>query len=198
MRDRRRGVRALLRPAAGAARDRRGGARARAPSPAGPAGATAASCSPASPPSTTTRASASASSARRRCTRGRSRPSATSYELATELGAGDAVRQRGHAARGGVGGGGASTCAATRQALREDGFPGEVVEREELPAALRRGRPRGVPDRARRRAPPGALVPPAGRRRRGRRRADPRRRDGGGCKRLLTAGNLALVTPLVT
>ena len=46
-------------------------------------------------------------------------------------------------------------------ALREDGFPGETVEREDLPPALQRSGLVGA-YRPRRRAPPRALVPAAG------------------------------------
>ena len=59
------------------------------------------------------------------------------YELAAELGAGER-EARGHAARGRVGGGGRARAPPRRGAARGR-LPGEVVEHEELPAALRRG-----------------------------------------------------------
>ena len=180
MRDRRRGVRALLRPPARAARHRHGGARARTRWPAARAGATAASCSPAWPRSTTTPASASAPSARVRCTRARSPRSRTctswprSSAPATPSGGSGCCAWPCRRTR-------PSTCAATREALREDGFPGEVVEHDELPAALRRGGLVALPHRERRRAPPGALVPPAG-------RAPPRRPARGSARAARCAG----------
>ena len=59
------------------------------------------------------------------------------YELAEELGAGDAVRQVG-LLRLAVSEKEAEHVRAHAAALREDGFPGETVEREDLPPALRR------------------------------------------------------------
>jgi gamma-glutamylputrescine oxidase len=58
------------------------------------------------------------------------------YELAAELGAGDAVRQVG-LLRLAVSEEEAEHVREHAAALREDGFPGETVEREDLPAALR-------------------------------------------------------------
>ena len=89
------------------------------------------------------------------------------YELAAELGAGDSLRQVG-LLRLAVSEEEAEHVRDHARALADDGFPGEVVERDELPPALRKHRPRRLPDRPRRRAPPGALVPaPCGRRRAG-------------------------------
>ncbi len=59
------------------------------------------------------------------------------YELASELGAGDAVRQVG-LLRLAVSEGEAEHVRDHAAALRADGFPGDTVEREELPPALRR------------------------------------------------------------
>ena len=59
------------------------------------------------------------------------------YELAKELGAGDAVRQVG-LLRLAVSGEEAEHVRDHAAALRADGFPGELVERDELPSALRR------------------------------------------------------------
>jgi gamma-glutamylputrescine oxidase len=59
------------------------------------------------------------------------------YELAEELGAGDAVRQVG-LLRLAVSEEEAEHVRAHAAALREDGFPGETVERDDLPAALQR------------------------------------------------------------
>ena len=65
-----------------------------------------------------------------------------------------------------------TTCAARRRAARRR-LPGaSCVERDELPAALRRARER-LPDRPRRRPAPGALDPRARARRRAGRRAHP-------------------------
>jgi glycine/D-amino acid oxidase-like deaminating enzyme len=57
------------------------------------------------------------------------------YELAAELGAGDAVRRVG-LLRVAVSDDEAEHVRAHAAALREDGFPGRVVEREQLPPAL--------------------------------------------------------------
>jgi gamma-glutamylputrescine oxidase len=59
------------------------------------------------------------------------------YELAEELGAADAVRRTG-LLRVAVSDDEAEHVRAHAQALRDDGFPGELLERDELPAALRR------------------------------------------------------------
>jgi gamma-glutamylputrescine oxidase len=59
------------------------------------------------------------------------------YELAAELGAGDAVRRVG-LLRLAVSEDEAEHVRAHAAALREDGFPAELVERDELPPALRR------------------------------------------------------------
>ena len=59
------------------------------------------------------------------------------YELAAELGAGDALRQVG-LLRLAVSEEEAEHVREHARALREDGFPGEAVEREDLPPALRR------------------------------------------------------------
>ena len=59
------------------------------------------------------------------------------YELASELGAGDAVRQVG-LLRLAVSEEEAQHVRDHAAALRADGFPGDTVEREELPPALRR------------------------------------------------------------
>jgi gamma-glutamylputrescine oxidase len=59
------------------------------------------------------------------------------YELAAELGAGDALRRVG-LLRLAVSEEEAEHVRAHVRALRDDGFPGEFVERDELPAALRR------------------------------------------------------------
>lgn len=59
------------------------------------------------------------------------------YELAAELGAGDALRQVG-LLRLAVSDEEAEHVRAHASALREDGFPGETVEREDLPPALQR------------------------------------------------------------
>jgi gamma-glutamylputrescine oxidase len=59
------------------------------------------------------------------------------YELAAELGAGDAVRRVG-LLRLAVSEDEAEHVRDHAAALREDGFPGEIVERDELPPALRR------------------------------------------------------------
>jgi glycine/D-amino acid oxidase-like deaminating enzyme len=58
------------------------------------------------------------------------------YELAAELGAGDVVRRIG-LLRLAVSEDEAEHVRAHAAALREDGFPGELVERDELPPALR-------------------------------------------------------------
>ena len=59
------------------------------------------------------------------------------YALAAELGAGDALRQVG-LLRLAVSEEEAEHVREHARALRDDGFPGEVVERDELPPALRR------------------------------------------------------------
>jgi gamma-glutamylputrescine oxidase len=59
------------------------------------------------------------------------------YELADSLGAGDALRRVG-LLRLAVSQDEAEHVRAHAAALRDDGFPGELVERDELPAALRR------------------------------------------------------------
>jgi glycine/D-amino acid oxidase-like deaminating enzyme len=59
------------------------------------------------------------------------------YELADELGAGDSLMRVG-LLRLAVSEEEAGHVRAHARALREDGFPGELVEREELPPALRR------------------------------------------------------------
>jgi gamma-glutamylputrescine oxidase len=59
------------------------------------------------------------------------------FELATELGAGDALRRVG-LLRLAVSEEEADHVREHAAALREDGFPGEVVEREDLPPALQR------------------------------------------------------------
>ncbi len=59
------------------------------------------------------------------------------YELAAELGAGDSLRQVG-LLRLAVSNDEANHVRGHARALREDGFPGELVERDELPPALRR------------------------------------------------------------
>src|SRR3954469_3949648 len=59
------------------------------------------------------------------------------YELAAELGAGDSLRQVG-LLRLAVSEEEAEHVREHARALRDDGFPGEAVEREDLPPALRR------------------------------------------------------------
>ena len=58
--------------------------------------------------------------------------------------------------------GGGRARAPPRRALNADGFPGELVERDELPPALRRAFLNACLHRPRRRAPAGALDPGAG------------------------------------
>ena len=101
------------------------------------------------------------------------------YALAEELGAGDSMRRVG-LLRASASEEEAADVARQAEALREDGFPGELVERER--AAARGGalRAQRLPHRARRLAPAGALDPHAGARRRGRRGAHPRRQHGRG------------------
>ena len=101
------------------------------------------------------------------------------YALADELGAGDSVRRVG-LLRASASEEEAEDVARQVEALREDGFPGELVEHER--AAARGGalRAERLPHGARRLAPARALDPDPGARRRGCRRAHPRRQHGRG------------------
>ena len=95
----------------------------------------------------------------------------------TELGAGDAVRRTG-LLRVSASEEEAEHVRRQVDALREDGFPGELLERDELPAGAARELLERLPDRARRRPASGALDPRAGAGRRAGRRAHPRGQPG--------------------
>ena len=178
VRDRRRRGRAVLRAPAGAARHRDGAARGRDGRGRRERAQRRLPDRRRGAPSTTTPASSYGAERARAMYARTLEAQRDIYELAAELGAGDALRQvgllrlavseeeaehvRDHAAR-----------PAGRTASRA-----RSSSASDLPPALQAHRPRGVPHRPRRRPPPRALVPAAGRSRGGGGRAHLRGQRG--------------------